>query len=63
MDGFSLASHFVDIGIKEGRQASPNFDVASYIVKNPDLVIAYGNDLKQYYYHYLFYGINEGRPK
>lgn len=62
-DGQSLINHFMQYGIKEGRQASSNFDVSSYKNKNKDLVSAYGNDLKQYYYHYLLFGIAEGRQK
>ena len=63
LDGEALINHFMAFGINEARQASANFNVNSYKEKNPDLVSVYGNSNKDYFYHYLFHGINEGRPK
>ena len=54
-------THFVIWGMREGRQASANFDVYSYARGNQDLRLAYGNDLRSYYEHYIKYGRYEGR--
>lgn len=54
MDGWSLIQHFVTFGMKEGRQASDNFDVMDYINSHKQLTSSYGNDYPKYYYHYLF---------
>ena len=62
-DGESLIDHFMAYGINEARQASENFNVNSYKEKNPDLVSVYGNNNKEYFYHYLWHGIAEGRAK
>ncbi len=54
--------HFVNNGMREGRQAKAEFDVASYRNRYADLRQAFGWDnLEAYYNHYLYYGINEGR--
>ena len=53
--------HFLTYGMKEGRQASANFNVTNYKNRYGDLRAAYGNDLKSYYEHYINYGIKEGR--
>lgn len=53
--------HFLNYGMKEGRQASDTFDVKYYKNKYPDLQKAYGNNLGQYYRHFIIYGIKEGR--
>ncbi len=37
------------------------FNVANYIAANPDLVPYYGTNLSLYLYHYINYGIYEGR--
>lgn len=55
-----LLSHFINNGMKEKRQASPNFNIEVYM-KYPDLVKAFGNDYRQYYLHYIKYGHDEGR--
>ena len=56
-----LFNHFTIYGMKEGRQASANFNVQTYKAKYLDLQKAYGTNLKLYYYHYIVYGRNEGR--
>ena len=56
-------AHFVNNGMREGRQASEDFDVFSYKNSYPDLKKAFGNDLPSYYKHYLNNGIKEGRTK
>lgn len=53
--------HFVNYGMKEGRQAKGNFEVNSYKNKYQDLRLAFGNDLRKYYEHYIKYGYREGR--
>ena len=53
--------HFIDYGMKEGRQAKDSFDVNSYINAYGDLRAAYGNEKKNYYLHYINYGSKENR--
>ena len=53
--------HFVNHGMKEGRQASETFDVKYYRNKYADLNGHWGNDWEQYYKHFLNHGIQEGR--
>ena len=53
--------HFVNYGMKEGRQGKASFDVISYKNANRDLRIAFGNNLVRYYQHYMKNGKNEGR--
>lgn len=53
--------HFINYGMKEGRQGCADFNVNSYKNKYSDLRAAYGNDLPKYYLHYIRYGKNEGR--
>lgn len=59
-DAAALA-HFVNNGMKEGRQGCSQFDVHSYKNAYQDLRLAFGNDLKQYYLHYIDSGKREGR--
>lgn len=53
--------HFVQYGMKEGRQSSLNFKVGTYRSSYADLRAAYGSDLAAYYRHYMTYGFYEGR--
>lgn len=53
--------HFVNNGMKEGRQASETFNLEYYKKKYPDLVKAFGNNNEAYYKHFLDYGMKEGR--
>ncbi len=53
--------HFVTYGMKEGRQASPNFNVNVYRANYIDLQNAFGSSLPKYYKHYIQYGKKEGR--
>ena len=57
----SLLSHFLNYGMKEGRQGIVYFDVNSYKRRYKDLRMAFGNDLKSYYLHYVYSGQNEHR--
>ena len=60
-DEVAALKHFVEKGMKEGLQASENFDVLSYKYRYTDLRQAFGSDLPAYYMHYLRYGMKEGR--
>lgn len=60
-DGGKALEHFVNNGMKEGRQGKECFDVYSYKARYVDLQRAYGKDMKRYYLHYLNNGIREGR--
>ncbi len=54
-------SHFVNCGMREGRMGNATFDVYSYRRAYSDLRGLFGNDLKQFYIHYVNYGKKEGR--
>lgn len=56
-----LIRHFIEYGMKEGRQACEDFNVHAYKNRYEDLQKAFGNDLKAYYIHYIDYGKKEGR--
>ncbi|MBD5095948.1 MAG: Ig-like domain-containing protein [Lachnospiraceae bacterium] len=60
-DDEAAIKHFVNYGMREGRQAKETFNVSYYKDKYADLQNAYGSDLKGYYMHYIRYGQNEGR--
>ena len=53
--------HFVNSGMKEGRQGSAEFSLVAYKANNPDLVAAFGDDNAKYYEHYISSGKAEGR--
>ncbi|MCB9354561.1 MAG: hypothetical protein H6575_08335 [Lewinellaceae bacterium] len=54
--------HFMKVGINDGRQSSPTFNVQYYKTNNPDLEQVYGNDYLKYYQHYVLFGQKENRP-
>lgn len=56
-----LLNHFVNNGMKEGRQGSAEFSVQVYRANYPDLNAAFGNNLPAYYMHYISSGKAEGR--
>ena len=56
-----LFEHFINNGMKEGRQGSTEFNLAAYKANNPDLVAAFGDDNIKYYEHYISSGKAEGR--
>ena len=60
-DDVKTLEHFVKFGMKEGRQASEDFDVQSYKRQYVDLRNAFGSDLKSYYLHYINSGVKENR--
>ena len=57
--------HFLNYGMKEGREGSSKFNVVkyAYCLLNDDLRRAFGGNMTQYYIHYLRYGQHEGRSK
>ncbi len=57
----SLYMHYLEYGIKEGRQANPFFDVKVYRERYADLDALFGDNWDAYYDHYLAYGLYEGR--
>ena len=56
-----LFEHFLNFGMKEGRQAYAGFNPIEYKKRYKDLRNAFGNDLTLYYKHYCEFGKNEGR--
>ena len=52
-----LIEHFCECGWREGRNPGPYFDTVTYLMRNNDVAAENINP----YYHYLFYGIDEGR--
>ena len=57
----AVIQHFVECGMKEGRQGKDSFNVTSYAYRYYDLRSVYKNDMKQYYLHYINCGKREGR--
>ena len=51
-------SYYVKNGLNVGF---PYFNLTNYMLMNPDLVLLYGNNPAMYLYHYINYGIYEGR--
>lgn len=60
-DEEALYNHYVNYGLKEGRNASDAFDVNAYREMYADLDAAYGDNWQGYVEHYLTFGINEER--
>ena len=60
-DDVAYLKHFVEFGMNEGRDAIAGFSIKSYKNANDDLRKAFGNNLKQYYMHYIYYGNKENR--
>ena len=54
-------NHFVNFGMKGGRQGSANFNVTSYRLQYQDLRRAFGNNNKAYYMHFINFGQRAGR--
>ena len=53
--------HFVNSGMKEGRQGSAEFNLEAYKQNNQDLIPTLGDDNQKYYEHYIAGGKAEGR--
>lgn len=56
-----LLKHFINQGMKEGRQGCEEFNVKIYRANYGDLRNAYGDNLERYYKHYIISGQAEGR--
>ena len=56
-----LFSHYMNLGIHEGRNAGPLFDVKAYRRNNSDLEGLYADNWAAYVNHYLSEGLYEGR--
>lgn len=56
-----VLAHFVNNGMKEGRQGKETFNVYLYQANYADLYKKYGSDLKSYYMHFINHGAKEGR--
>lgn len=57
----ALFEHFINFGMKEGRQGSSKFNLDIYKANNPDLVALFGDDNVRYYEHFISSGKAEGR--
>ena len=60
-DYAAALKHFVEYGMKEGRQASVEFALNVYKSNYEDLTKAFGTNNVLYYWHYMNYGRAEGR--
>ncbi len=60
-DATKLYTHFLNFGIKEGRQAHPVFDVKYYLSQHTDLQDAFGDDYARALNHYVNIGYKENR--
>lgn len=60
-DENDVLQHFVNNGMKEGRQASASFNVQGYRNRYADLRAVFGGDWTSYYMHYIRNGHKEGR--
>lgn len=56
-----LLSHYINNGVKEGRNGTASFNAKAYRENNPDLEQAYGDNWASYHEHYALLGINENR--
>jgi len=54
-------THFINHGMQEARQAHVNFNVSAYRNRYEDLRDAFGDDLPQYYLHFVTNGRSENR--
>lgn len=60
-DFAQLARHWLTNGIRECRQASPDFDVMAYLARYEDLRKSFGTDCRAAVDHWLNHGRHEGR--
>ena len=60
-DEKSLKKHWINHGMKEGRNGSPVLDVAYYLQMNPDVAQAYGKNYIAVQLHFYEKGIVERR--
>lgn len=57
----ALYKHFVEYGLKEGRNMNPIIDIAKYRKQYEDLDKAFGDNWDAYVEHYFNYGVKENR--
>lgn len=55
-DDVGVLQHFVNTGMKEGRQANSSFDVSSFRMQHEPLRRIYGDNWPSYYTEYMRYG-------
>ena len=60
-DKVGVFNHFLKYGMKEGRQAKEDFNVKIYKDNYADLRKEYGNNLPDYFKHYIKWGYKEKR--
>ena len=60
-DATKLYNHFLNYGIREGRQASPMFSVDHYLNGSGDLKAAFGTNRESALAHFINYGVKEPR--
>ena len=60
-DDAAVLRHFVNYGMREGRQGAATFNLAAYRSRYSDLRAAFGKDNAKYYMHYIRYGYREKR--
>lgn len=60
-DEEKLLDHFIETGMKEGRQGIADFDPYAYRGRYEDLALQYKDQMKRYYSHYMEQGKAEGR--
>ena len=60
-DAGKALKYFVEKGIPEKQQANEEFNVETYMERYGDLREAFGDDIRQYYIHYIACGKAEGR--
>ena len=60
-DEGAVFRHFIEYGMKEGRQSSPIFDISYYRGQYGDLAHEFGDDLARYFNHFMRSGMAEGR--
>lgn len=60
-DEDKLLDHFMEKGMKEGRQGIGDFDPYAYRGRYEDLATQYKDQMQQYYIHYMEHGKAEGR--
>ena len=60
-DERALLNHYLQHGMKEGRNFSKAFNLTLYKKLYSDLAQVFGNNWEMYVTHYLNYGVNESR--
>lgn len=61
IDDISALNHFLRYGMSEGRVGNASFNATNYKNRYGDLQAIFGNNLRDYYLHYVNFGKAEGR--